>query len=168
MVYWIISALRRSFSPAAAGMVAAFVATSVECLKLLHSPGLNAFRLTLPGVLLLGRVFSFWDVGAYWLVIFLGTLIDQQIRSGQRRSKSKNILSVPSRFRVIGAGTVASTAIAICLAQHHVHVVLSKPYTYGSLFRHKCGLLMICSTLWTMLESKQICGSKQVASQRTQ
>jgi hypothetical protein len=56
-------------------------ATAIELIKLLHSPALDALRLTLPGMLLLGRFFSAWDVIAYWLAIFIGYLIDRRIRS---------------------------------------------------------------------------------------
>ncbi|WP_263382593.1 ribosomal maturation YjgA family protein [Granulicella arctica] len=162
MIYWMVSTLCCLLSVAAAGMAAAFVATSVECLKLYHSPGLDAFRLTLPGVLLLGRVFSLWDVVAYWLAILFGTLIDKGIRSSQRHPKFMRTY-VPSRSRVVAAAVAAFISIAICVAQHHVHVVLLEPYTYGSPFRHKCGLLVIGSTIWAMLES-----TRYVARRRSQ
>jgi hypothetical protein len=48
--------------------------------KLLHWSWLDAFRLTLPGILLLGRVFSGWDILADWLALALGALADGVIR----------------------------------------------------------------------------------------
>lgn len=54
--------------------------------------------------------------------------------------------------QVIGKGMAAAIAISICIAQHHVCVVLSEPYTYVSPFRHKCGLLMMGCVIWAMLD----------------
>jgi hypothetical protein len=44
--------------------------------KLYRVPWLDAFRLTLPGVILLGRYFSIRDIVAYWIAIALGAIID--------------------------------------------------------------------------------------------
>jgi len=52
-----------------APLAAAAVALAVELFKLYHVPGLDAFRLTLPGALLFGRVFNPWNVMAYWVGI---------------------------------------------------------------------------------------------------
>lgn len=41
------------------------LAVAVELFRLLHTPALDAFRLTAAGTLLVGRVFSGWDVAAY-------------------------------------------------------------------------------------------------------
>jgi hypothetical protein len=80
MVYWIVSTLLPSWRLPAVALLTGALATGVEFVKLYHSPGLDAFRLTLPGVLLLGRVFSGWDIAAYWLAIVAGALVDQRIR----------------------------------------------------------------------------------------
>jgi len=45
--------------------VAAAVALAVELFRLVHTPALDAFRLTLAGKLLLGRVFAPWNLVAY-------------------------------------------------------------------------------------------------------
>lgn len=76
MIYWIVSSLfpARRFLPAA--LLAGVIATAVEFGKLCHTPALDAFRLTLPGILLLGRFFSVWDIVAYWLAIAIGAFID--------------------------------------------------------------------------------------------
>jgi hypothetical protein len=80
MVYWIVSALLPSWRLLALVLLTGVLATAVEFAKLYHSPGLDAFRLTLPGVLLLGRVFSVWDIAAYWIAIVVGGFVDMGIR----------------------------------------------------------------------------------------
>jgi hypothetical protein len=80
MVYGIVSTLLPAWRLPAVALLAGVLATAVEFVKLYHSPGLDAFRLTLPGVLLLGRVFSGWDIAAYWLAIVAGAFVDQRIR----------------------------------------------------------------------------------------
>jgi hypothetical protein len=86
MIYWIVSALLASWRiPIAAGL-AGILATAVEFMKLYHSPGLDAFRHTLPGILLLGRVFSGWDIAAYWIGICIGAAIDEVIRKPPTRA----------------------------------------------------------------------------------
>jgi hypothetical protein len=56
------------------------VATAVEVFKLYRSPGMDAFRLTLAGKLMLGRVFSGWDIAAYWVAIADGVALEVGIR----------------------------------------------------------------------------------------
>ena len=81
MIYWIVSTLLPACRVYTSALVTAGLVTLVELLKLHHSPALDAFRLTLPGILLLGRIFSLRDIGAYWLAILIGMLIDRRIRS---------------------------------------------------------------------------------------
>ena len=80
MVYWMISTLFPRGPIARGAFVAAAVATAVELFKLVHTPPLDAFRLTLPGKLLLGRVFAFSDLAAYAAAILIGAWIDRAIR----------------------------------------------------------------------------------------
>ena len=80
MIYWIVSALLPS-SRLLAAVTTAILRAGIEFFKLHHAPGLDAFRLTIPGVLLLGRFFSAWDILAYWLAILIGFLIDHHICS---------------------------------------------------------------------------------------
>lgn len=80
MVYWIVSTLLPSWRLPAVALLTGVLATAVEFVKLYHSPGLDAFRLTLPGVLLLGRFFSGWDIVAYWAAICVGAAVDRSIR----------------------------------------------------------------------------------------
>jgi hypothetical protein len=60
-------------------LLAGLLATTVEVFKLYHSPALDAFRLTIPGILLLGRIFSVWDIVAYLLAISAGAFVDSQL-----------------------------------------------------------------------------------------
>lgn len=83
MVYWIISALLPTKPLYADALLAGMIATAVELVKLYHSPELDAFRLTLPGILLLGRFFCLWDIVAYWCAIPVGVLLDGSMRRHQ-------------------------------------------------------------------------------------
>jgi Protein of unknown function (DUF2809) len=78
MVYWLVAFFLPKKRPQTLAMVAGFVAAAVECFKLYHSPGLNAFRHTLAGQLLLGRVFSLRDIVAYWLAIAVTACFDSR------------------------------------------------------------------------------------------
>jgi hypothetical protein len=84
MIYWIVSAFLPSLRLLAVALISAALATAVEFFKLHHAPALDAFRLTIPGILLLGRVFSAWDVLACWLAILVGVFVDRRIRPGAR------------------------------------------------------------------------------------
>ena len=57
--------------------ISVLIAVGVELFRLLHAPWLDAFRLTLPGALLLGRVFSIWNVLAYGVGIGFGVALDR-------------------------------------------------------------------------------------------
>jgi hypothetical protein len=80
MFYWIVSALLPSWGVLADAVLAGVLATAVEFAKLYHSSMVDAFRLTLPGIVLLGRYFSVWDIVAYWIGISLGAFVDRGIR----------------------------------------------------------------------------------------
>jgi hypothetical protein len=57
--------------------LSAAIAIGVELFRLVHTPGLDAFRLTLAGALLLGRIFSPWDMLAYGVGIGCGVWLDR-------------------------------------------------------------------------------------------
>jgi hypothetical protein len=65
MVFFLvlIAAPRRSRRYVA--LISAVIAVCVELFRLVHAPWLDDFRLTLAGALLLGRIFSAWDILAY-------------------------------------------------------------------------------------------------------
>jgi Protein of unknown function (DUF2809) len=60
-------------------LISAVIAVSVELFRLVHAPWLDAFRLTLAGALLLGRIFSPWNMIAYGVGIILGMLLDRWV-----------------------------------------------------------------------------------------
>jgi hypothetical protein len=76
MIYWVLAALRPAWKLARLSVVAGAIATAVEFFKLYRSPRMDAFRMTLPGILLLGKYFSVWDLVAYALAIACGALLD--------------------------------------------------------------------------------------------
>src|ERR1035438_743636 len=78
MVYWVASTLLGRWRLLAVALLSGAIATAVEFFKLYHSPGMDAFRLTLPGMLLLGRYFSVWDIVAYWAAICVGAILDER------------------------------------------------------------------------------------------
>jgi hypothetical protein len=89
MLYWIVSALLPSWRVLANALLASVLATAVEFVKLYHSSMLDAFRLTLPGIVLLGRYFSVWDIVAYWIAISFGAFVDQGIRQVRKRHQAR-------------------------------------------------------------------------------
>jgi hypothetical protein len=80
MIYWIVSALLGRWWLMSVALLSGAFAAAVEFLKLYHAPWLDAFRLTLPGILVLGRHFSLWDILAYWIAICLGVYVDGMLR----------------------------------------------------------------------------------------
>ena len=48
---------------------AAAIALAAELFRLYHQPALDAFRMTLAGALLFGRVFDPWNIAVYWIGI---------------------------------------------------------------------------------------------------
>jgi hypothetical protein len=84
-IYWLISTLLSRSGLFTSAMIAGLLATGVEFLKLYHTPDLEAFRLTLPGTLLLGQIFSFSDIAAYWFAVSIGAALDMQFRPAKSR-----------------------------------------------------------------------------------
>jgi hypothetical protein len=80
MIYWIASTALARWRLAVVGLIAGATATGVEFFKLYHSPAMDAFRLTLTGMILLGRYFSERDIVAYWVAISAAAWIDERIR----------------------------------------------------------------------------------------
>jgi hypothetical protein len=75
-IFWLVSlfaAPRSTASRASASLLLAFL---VEFFKLVRAPALDAFRLTLPGKLLLGRYFSVRDLLAYAAAISVAVALD--------------------------------------------------------------------------------------------
>ncbi|QWG12256.1 DUF2809 domain-containing protein [Bradyrhizobium sediminis] len=77
MVFFLVATAAPNLSRPRITLVAAAIAIGVELFRLVHFPWLDAFRLTLPGALLLGRIFSGWNVLAYGAGIVLAVLLDR-------------------------------------------------------------------------------------------
>jgi len=80
MVYWLIAALLPAAKVWKVAAIACLVAVAVECVRLIDTPWLDAFRLTLAGKLLLGRVFALADIACYWAAIAATAAIDSRKR----------------------------------------------------------------------------------------
>ncbi len=76
MIYWVLAMMLRAWQPVGLMLLAGVIASAVEFLKLYRTLWLDAFRLTLPGILLLGRYFSGWDILAYWMALGVGAVVD--------------------------------------------------------------------------------------------
>ena len=61
--------------------IAMVIAIVVEFSRLVHTPWLDAFRLTTAGALLLGRIFSLWNVVAYAVGIAFAVWIDRLLQT---------------------------------------------------------------------------------------
>ncbi|MBE7211048.1 MAG: DUF2809 domain-containing protein [Gluconacetobacter diazotrophicus] len=77
-IYVAVSAL--PMAPGSAATASAGLAIAIECFKLVRSPGLDRFRQTLPGILLLGRHFAVLDIVVYLLAIAAGWALDLRLR----------------------------------------------------------------------------------------
>lgn len=80
MVYAIVAFLMAGARTRTVVAVALAVAIASELFRLHHTPGLDAFRLTLAGQLLLGRIFSVWNILAYAGGILLAAWLDRRLR----------------------------------------------------------------------------------------
>jgi hypothetical protein len=70
-------------------LIAIGVAIAVELVRLVHFPALDAFRDTAVGTLLLGRVFSLWNIACYITGIVAAAFIAERLSgSWQRRCVS--------------------------------------------------------------------------------
>jgi len=76
MVFFLVAIVTPRFRRFHIAAVSAAIAVGVELFRLLHTPLLDAFRLTLAGALLLGRIFSLWDILAYIAGICLALALD--------------------------------------------------------------------------------------------
>jgi len=76
MVFLLVAMAASRLSRQRMALIAVAIALGVELFRLAHAPGLDAFRLTPAGALLLGRVFSGWNMLAYGIGIALGALMD--------------------------------------------------------------------------------------------
>ena len=84
MVYLLSALFIARSRPAAIAAVAMVVAICVELFRLYHTPWLDAFRLSTAGALLLGRVFSLWNMLAYAIGIAAACAFDPARRVAMR------------------------------------------------------------------------------------
>ncbi|MBO3759954.1 DUF2809 domain-containing protein [Ciceribacter sp. L1K22] len=62
-------------------LLSTVIAVTVELIRLYHTPWLDEFRLTLAGALLLGRIFSVWNIVAYIAGITVAAVADHALRT---------------------------------------------------------------------------------------
>ncbi len=55
------------------------VVTAVEFSRLYHAPWLDTFRISLAGKLILGKIFSMWNLPAYYAGLLLAFGIDRTL-----------------------------------------------------------------------------------------
>ena len=77
MVYFLVAMAASRSSRLNLAFISAVIAVGAELFRLIHAPWLDAFRLTLPGALLLGRIFSAWNMMAYGVGIMLAGGLDR-------------------------------------------------------------------------------------------
>ena len=77
MVFLLVGVLLPRLTRAQIAAIATAIAVVVEFSRLVHTPWLDAFRLTTAGALLLGRIFSLWNLAAYAVGIAFGVWIDR-------------------------------------------------------------------------------------------
>ncbi|UEM17436.1 DUF2809 domain-containing protein [Bradyrhizobium barranii subsp. barranii] len=76
MVFLLVGVLLPRLTRSRLAAIAVAIAIVVEFSRLVHAPWLDAFRLTTAGALLLGRIFSLWNLVAYAVGIAFGVWID--------------------------------------------------------------------------------------------
>jgi hypothetical protein len=77
MVFFLVAMAAGRTPRTGIASIAGLIAIGVELFRLVHTPELDAFRLTTAGALLLGRVFSPWNMVAYGFGIAAGALLDR-------------------------------------------------------------------------------------------
>jgi hypothetical protein len=76
MVFFLVALAASNLPRRTIALISVLIAVAVELFRLVHAPWLDEFRLTLPGALLLGRIFSAWNVLAYAVGIGFGVLLN--------------------------------------------------------------------------------------------
>jgi hypothetical protein len=81
MVFFLVAMAASHLPRGRVAWIAASIALCVESFRLVHAPRLDDFRLTMAGALLLGRIFSLWDMLAYGVGIAFGMWLDRFARA---------------------------------------------------------------------------------------
>lgn len=92
MVYLLIAAILARRPVRMAVITAISVAVAVELIRLIHFPALDTFRATTAGALLLGRVFSVWNIVCYMTGIGAAALIAARLSAWLRQ---RSVFSKP-------------------------------------------------------------------------
>lgn len=79
MVFLLVGVVLPRLTRTQIAIIAMTIAALVEFSRLVHTPWLDAFRLSTAGALLLGRIFSLWNLAAYAVGILLGICIDRLV-----------------------------------------------------------------------------------------
>jgi hypothetical protein len=87
MVFFLVAIAAPGQSHRRVALISASLAICVELFRLVHTPWLDDFRLTTWGALLLGRVYSPWNMLAYGVGIMLGMILDRMARSAFTRTR---------------------------------------------------------------------------------
>ncbi len=77
MVFFLLAVLLPRQPVGRLAFLAVVVAALIEFSRLYHTPRLDAFRLTLAGALLLGRIFSWFNILAYAIGIALAAWFER-------------------------------------------------------------------------------------------
>jgi hypothetical protein len=85
-LYWFLATLLPKLRPIALATLAITIATVVELSRLVAIAPIDAFRLTLPGQILLGRYFSLKNIVAYLLAITLAATVDHVFLARYQRN----------------------------------------------------------------------------------
>ena len=86
MIYWLAALIAPRARPRKLAVICGAIATAVEFFKLVHTPALDAFRLTFAGKVLIGRVFYWTGILAYWVAIAAAALCDLYLVRHRRQS----------------------------------------------------------------------------------
>ena len=87
MVFFLVALATSGSSILRITVISAVIAVAVELFRLVHAPWLDDFRLTLAGALLLGRIFSLWNILAYGAGIGLAALLDRVARVARPKER---------------------------------------------------------------------------------
>lgn len=77
MVFLLVGVVLPRLTRTQIAIIAMTIAALVEFSRLVHTPWLDAFRLSTAGALLLGRIFSLWNVTVYFAGIVVGIWLDR-------------------------------------------------------------------------------------------
>ena len=87
MVFFLVAIAAPGQSHRRVALISILLAVCVELFRLVHTPWLDDFRLTTWGALLLGRVYSPWNILAYGVGIMLGMILDRLAKSAFTRTR---------------------------------------------------------------------------------